>query len=381
MHDSQDPNPARLQKVVLVLLALGISLLFLWMIHGFLIALLFAAILSSMAQPLHIRLTARFGGRKTLASVATLSALVLLLIVPFTLFFVVVTTQAVDLGERAQPFIQEQLRHTPELSASLKGTALYRILEPHRDAITQKLSEVGGTVGQALVGLLTQAVADAMSFFFSLFVMLYAAFFFLVDGHSILKKILYYLPLAADEEERMMARFVSVTRATIKGTLVIGAVQGALGGLAFWVAGIEGAALWAAAMAVLSILPGIGSAIVWLPAVLYLFAVGELGAAIGLLLWCVVVVGTIDNMLRPWLVGKDTQMPDLLIFLTTISGIVLFGAAGIVIGPLIGALFVTVWDLYGVAFKGILPPTHLSSSAAGDPESDGADASVSDDNG
>ncbi len=382
MHEFQDRNPARLQKVVLVLLALSISLLFLWMIQDFLIALLFAAILSSMAYPLHTRLTARFGGRKALASVATLSALVLLLIIPFTVFVLIVVTQAVDLGQRAQPFIQEQLEQAPELSASLKDTALYRSLEPHREAIVQKLSEVGGTVGQALVGLLTQAVADALSFFFALFVMLYAAFFFMIDGRSILRKILYYLPLAADEEDRMVARFVSVTRATIKGTLVIGAIQGALGGVAFWVVGIEGAALWATAMAVLSVIPGIGAAIVWLPAVLYLFAVGELGAAIGLLLWCSIVVGTVDNLLRPWLVGKDTQMPDLLIFLTTIGGIVLFGAAGIVIGPLIGALFVTVWDLYGVAFRGILPPSHLSSSpAVNTPQSDGGDASVSDDKG
>ncbi|MDX2053653.1 MAG: AI-2E family transporter [Polyangiaceae bacterium] len=350
----------RLQRMVLGILALGISALFLWMIHEFLIALLFAAILSSMALPLHAWLTPRLWGKKTLASAATLSVLLLVLIVPLTAFLAVVATQAVDLGERAQPWITEQVRHAPDVGSSLKDTALYRTLEPHREEILQKLGEAGQAVGRALVGLLTQAIADTVSFLFMLFVMLYATFFFLIDGRSVLRKILYYLPLASDDETRMIDRFVSVTRATIKGTLVIGILQGALGGLAFWVAGIEGAALWGTAMAILSVIPGIGPLLVWLPAVVYLVAAGHFTASLGLFLWCSLVVGSVDNLLRPWLVGKDTQMPDLLIFLSTLGGIVLFGAAGIVIGPILGALFITVWDLYGVAFKGVLPPSHAS---------------------
>ncbi len=98
----------------------------------------------------------------------------------------------------------------------------------------------------------------------------------------------------------------------------------------------------------------------WLPAAVYLVAVGQLTASLGLFLWCALVVGSVDNVLRPWLVGKDTQLPDLLIFLSTLGGIVLFGAAGIVIGPILGALFITVWDLYGVAFRSVLPPSHAS---------------------
>lgn len=370
MVTSPTPASAHLQKVVLALLVLGISLLFLWMIREFLIALLFAGILSSMARPLYLWLTARLWHRPVLGSLATLSILLLGLIVPFALFSVIVTTQAIDLGQRAQPFIRQQLKLAPELSASFKDTAIYRALEPHRETLLQKAGEAAQLLAESLVGLLTQAFAGALSFLLALFVMLYAAFFFLMDGRSLLAKILYYLPLSTKDESLMMERFVSVTRATIKGTLVIGGLQGALGGLAFWLTGIEGAALWATVMAVFSVLPGIGAALVWGPAVLYLAAIGDLGKSALLLGWCSLVVGSVDNLLRPRLVGKDTQMPDLLIFLSTLGGILLFGAAGVVIGPIIGALFTTVWDLYGIAFKRLLAPSHLSPVPEASPGTD-----------
>jgi predicted PurR-regulated permease PerM len=176
-----------------------------------------------------------------------------------------------------------------------------------------------------------------------------------------LRKILYYLPLPPEDEERLVARFVSVARATIKGTGVVGIAQGALGGLGFWVAGIEGAALWATIMAVFSILPGVGTAIVWVPAVVYLFAVGKTLTATLLMAWCLVVVGTIDNFLRPWLVGKDTKMSDLLVLLSTLGGLTMFGAVGVVIGPIVAALFVTVWEIYGEVYRDVLPePAPLS---------------------
>jgi len=150
-------------------------------------------------------------------------------------------------------------------------------------------------------------------------------------------------------------KFLSVSRATLKGTLIIGILQGGLAGGAFAVVGLDGAAFWGTIMVVLSIVPGIGTALVWFPAVIYLFAVGQTAAAIGLFVWCAAVVGTVDNVLRPWLVGKDTKMPDLLILLGTLGGLVVFGAKGIVIGPIVAALFITVWDLYAVAFKDYLP--------------------------
>jgi predicted PurR-regulated permease PerM len=152
----------------------------------------------------------------------------------------------------------------------------------------------------------------------------------------------------------MLNKFLSVSKATLKGTLIIGIVQGGLAGIAFAVVGIEGAAFWGTIMAVLSIIPGIGITLVWLPAVGYLFAVGQIVPATGLFLWCAVVAGTADNFLRPVLVGKDTQMPDILVLLSTFGGIFMFGVVGFVIGPIIAALFIAIWRIYGEAFSDLL---------------------------
>jgi predicted PurR-regulated permease PerM len=186
--------------------------------------------------------------------------------------------------------------------------------------------------------------------------MLYAMFFFFKDGHKILERIFYYTPLSDEDERRMLTQFASITRATIKGTVVIGIIQGALGGIAFRVAGIEGAALWGTIMTILSIIPGIGAPLVWVPFVIFLYVNGQYLTATLLLLWCGIVVTTIDNFLRPVLVGRDAQMPDLLILIGTLGGLFLFGPMGFIVGPIICGLFLTVWDIYGTTFKAVLPP-------------------------
>jgi predicted PurR-regulated permease PerM len=195
----------------------------------------------------------------------------------------------------------------------------------------------------------------AVNLLFMAFAMLYTMFFFLMDGDKLLNKILYYLPLQDQDEQRILERFTSVTRATLKGTAVIGILQGSLAGLAFWVAGIPSAVFWGTIMAVLSIIPGIGTALVWGPAAIILAAGGSYLKAGGLCLFCAVAVGSIDNLLRPVLVGKDTQMHELMIFFGTLGGIFMFGVMGMIIGPIVAALFITIWEIYGVAFKDILP--------------------------
>jgi predicted PurR-regulated permease PerM len=180
-------------------------------------------------------------------------------------------------------------------------------------------------------------------------------FFFLVDGPGLLRQILSYIPLGSAQEDQLLERFISVTRATIKGSLLIGVIQGLLARLAFWAAGVPAAAFWGTVMVVLSIIPAVGSALVWIPAVAYLFIAGQTAAGLGLLAWCVVVVSSVDNFLRPLLVGRDARMSDLMILLSTMGGIVLFGALGFIVGPIIAALFVTIWHIYGHAFREWLP--------------------------
>ena len=156
----------------------------------------------------------------------------------------------------------------------------------------------------------------------------------------------------------MMEKFTLVTRATIKCTMLLGILQGGLAGVAFAAADIDNAVFWGTVMAVLSIIPGIGSALVWIPAAIILIMQGNVGSGVGLLIFCAVVVGSLDNVLRPILVGKDTKMHELMIFFGTLGGIMMFGISGIFIGPLIASLFVTIWELYGLAFSDYLPEVY-----------------------
>jgi predicted PurR-regulated permease PerM len=202
-----------------------------------------------------------------------------------------------------------------------------------------------------------------LTFIFQLFIFLYTMYFFLIDGNKLLDKILYYFPLEDREVKRMLGKFTSVTRATLKGTAVIGVLQGGMAGLAFAVVGIPSAVFWGTIMVVLSVIPGIGTGLIWIPASIILAAMGHTVKALGLALFCGLVVGSCDNLLRPRLVGKDTQLPELLIFFSTLGGILFFGVLGFILGPIIAALFVTLWEIYGEVFQDVLPAIHQMETA------------------
>ncbi len=354
-HASFDQDMFR--KSFLLVLAIAISLLFFAMVRGFIVALLVAAIFSGLFYPLYGRFLRLARGYKSVASVATLVVVLLVIVVPLTGLLGIVASQAVQVSQSVRPWVDQQLAQSNQLEQLLGRIPFVEALAPYQDQIAAKAGELVGRLGTFIVNSLAATTRGTAVFFFMLFIMLYSMFFFLMDGRAILDKILYYMPLSPEEEHRMVDRFVSVSRAAIKGTLVIGIVQGSLAGLAFAVVGLEGAVFWGTIMAVLSIIPGVGTALVWLPAVGYLVLIDRGVAAVALFVWCAAVVGTVDNVLRPRLVGKDTKMPDLLILLGTLGGLVFFGAIGIIIGPIVAALFVTVWDIYGSAFSDVLPKT------------------------
>jgi predicted PurR-regulated permease PerM len=176
--------------------------------------------------------------------------------------------------------------------------------------------------------------------------MVYLAFFLLRDGSALVELIIRALPLGDERERLLFAKFAEVTRATVKGNLLIAIIQGALGGLIFWILGISGALLWGVVMAIVSLLPAVGAALVWVPAAIYLAAIGDIFEAAILTTFGVVVIGLADNLLRPVLVGRDTKLPDYIVLLSTLGGIVMFGVNGFVMGPLVAALFMAFWGIF-----------------------------------
>jgi predicted PurR-regulated permease PerM len=344
-----------------LILVLVVSVAFLAVTWPFLKPLLLGALFAGLCGPLYRWVTRLLGGRKSLAAALTLLILFVLIAGPLSAFVGVVVRQALSVSNDAIPWVQQHLGAASAFNAHDWLVQRFPSLAPYvpeQQQIADGAARVAKAAGAFLVAGATQLTAGTATFLLNLFIMLYAMFYFLRDGRVILEKIFYYTPLNHADEVQVLERFTSVTRATIKGTLVIGIVQGALAGIGFWVAGLDGAAFWGTLMAVLSIVPGIGAALVWVPAVIYLFIIGQTLTATLLLIWCAAVVGTIDNLLRPKLVGKDAKMPDLLILVGTLGGLFLFGPIGFIIGPLVCGLFLTVWDIYGATFKDILPPVH-----------------------
>jgi predicted PurR-regulated permease PerM len=360
-----------LRTAFVLLLVVGVSVLFLAVAWPFLKPLLLGALLSGLFHPLYRWITRLVGDRPSLGAGLTLLVLVVLGLGPISAFLGIVVQQALTISEQAFPWLSQHLGTASSFNVHdwlvQRFPALAKYV-PSQDELLQHLGTAAKTAGTFLVTFASRMTATTAAFLLNLFVMLYAMFFFFRDGHKILERIFYYTPLSDEDETRMLARFSSITRATIKGTLVIGVIQGALAGVAFWVAGIEGAALWGTIMTILSIIPGIGAALVWVPVVIILFVNGEYLTATLLAIWCAAVVGTVDNFLRPVLVGRDAKMPDLLILIGTLGGLFLFGPIGFIVGPIICGLFLTVWDIYGTTFKAVLPPVESFGKDAPSPE-------------
>ncbi len=354
-------NKETLNKWTLLVVVLLVSILFLVMIRQFLIAIFLGGIFSALSFPMYRRFEIWFGGRRIPASAVTIIVIVCVIFVPLAGLLGIVANQAVKIGTVAKPWIEHQISEPGALSQSLQSLPFYETIEPYRNQILTKAGELAGSIGGFIVDKLTSATMGTFNTIIDVLIMLYCMFFFLIEGDGILKKALYYLPLEDHDERRILDKFTSITRATIKGTLVIGILQGGLAGLAFAVLGIHSAVFWGTVMAVLSVIPSVGSALVWFPAVVYLAATGHIAKGIVLFVFCAFVVGSLDNLLRPKLVGKDTQMHELMILFGTLGGIFMFGMVGIIIGPIIAGLFVTVWEIYGMAFQDVLPEVKLFS--------------------
>lgn len=355
-------NRPLLNKIVLFVVVLLISSLFVTMISEFLMVILLTGIFSAMAQPVYQRFLRWFKGRENLSAATTVLSILLVVFLPLAGLLGIVAGQAIKISHSVKPWIEQRMKEPTAFDDFLHSIPYYDYVESYRDEIIQKAGQLVGKMSSFLFESLSAMTLSTVNFLFLFIIFLYTMFFFLKEGKSILNKILYYLPLTSEDEQRMLERFTSVTRATIKGTLVIGVIQGTLAGLGFWMVGIDSALFWGTIMTVLSIIPAVGSAFIWGPAVLILAASGAFLKAAGLLVFCGVLVGSVDNVLRPRFVGRDTQMHELLIFFGTLGGISLFGIIGFIVGPIVAALFVTVWDIYGETFKEYLPAVHSDSN-------------------
>lgn len=271
-------------RAFVLLLLLFITAVFLAMIQPFLMTVLMAAIFSGLAWPLNRRLRRAFGRRSTPAALATLIVIFFAVILPLAGLLGAVTAEAVKISQTVKPWIQKQLAEPAAFSDWLESIPFYDRILPYKETIFLKAGEMVGRLSSYLINSLSSVTVMTAQFIFLLFIFLYTMFFFLVDGERILNKVLYYLPLHPADQERMLDKFTSVTRATIKGVAVIGILQGGLTGGAFAVLGIPSAVFWGTVAGAASLIPGIGTALVWLPAGIVLITGGSYAKGVGLLL-------------------------------------------------------------------------------------------------
>lgn len=347
-HDT--PGGRELEDRAFLLLLAVVSLAFVWILWPLSGAIVWGVTLAIVFAPMFRWLLPRVNGRRAVAALVTLAAILVIVIIPVAVIIGLLIQQAIGLYTQIQSgelnvgaYVQRIVDALPDWASRLVERFVPTDLATLQDRISGILTAVLQFLGTKALALGQNMLAFALS----AFVMLYLLFFLLRDGEALAARLKSAVPLRVGRREELSKRFTTVVRATIKGSLVVSAVQGALGGVMLWSLGIGAAVLWGALMALFALLlPAIGPAGVWIPFAVYLVAVGSLWKGVALTVFGIVVIGLVDNLLRPMLVGRDTRMPDYLVLISTLGGIAVFGLNGFIIGPVIAAMFMAVWELF-----------------------------------
>ncbi len=331
------------KNIFLAILMIG-TIAFLWLLKPFAYPIFWGAVIAGLFGPLYKRVNRKLR-HPNVSTAMMLIVVIFVIILPLVVIASVLLAQAIDMYSALKDTADIQQKAQGIINL-LKGNPYLQKLDLDEKALTETFYNISGSISKYIVGYLTDLTQNTLLLIINFVVMLYCLFFFIRDGDRLLRGSLYILELKDEIGNRIYERFTSTARATLKGTLIIGLIQGTMGGILFWAVGINSAIVWGVIMVLAAMIPGIGCAIIWAPAALIMLATGHIWEGIVILAVGSLVISSIDNILRPLLVGKDTQMHPLLIFLSTLGGIAVFGVSGFVIGPIITALLSTLWEIY-----------------------------------
>lgn len=354
-------SPQATQRYFLLLLS-TVSLCFAAVLWPFMGAVFWAVVLAILFQPLNRRLRHHLHRYPNLAAMATLLICLVIVILPLVMIGISLVQQSLAIYHRmaiGQLDFGDYFQQIYAALPSWVGRVLEGLHLASMDAVQQKLSNLATEAGKLIAGKTVELGSNTLGFAVSFAIMLYLLYFLLRDGQALAQRVRDVIPLEQQHKQELLGKFATVIRATVKGNVAVAAAQGLLGGLIFWLMGIQGAVLWGVLMAFLSLLPAVGASLIWGPVAIYYFSTGSSEKAVILAAYGILVIGLVDNLLRPLLVGKDTKLPDYLVLISTLGGMSLFGLTGFVLGPVVAALFVACWDIYSQA------PT-LASQEVGD---------------
>ncbi len=332
-------------KAITVLVGIA-TLAFGWVIYPFLGAVFWAVVIAIVFYPLYKWILARLSGRSNFASFVTLSLVFLIVIIPLLVVFLAVIREAsilittIQADETSlQNLFESVFSLLPKLLISMLSSIGITDFEGFQ---TRAAAEVSGWIG-AIAPQVLQLGQSTANFLVNLFVMLYLTFFLFRDGEKLLANVKSALPLQPETQDMLFARFGLVVRATVRGDILVAMLQGGLGGIGFWVLGIPAAILWTVLMSFLALLPVLGAALVWIPFAIYLLSTGELVQGVGLMAYGLLVISVVDNFVRPRLIGKVTKIPEFIVLISTLGGVAAFGLQGFITGPVVAAMFISVW--------------------------------------
>ena len=354
-HLPEPRRPGRLDNRSLLLLLLAISLAFGWILLPFYGAIMWGAIIALLFAPWYRCLLRWFRGRSTLAALLTLLAALLIVVLPLGLLITSVVREASQVYALIQSGAWKPSSYLYEVYLTLPDWVvawLKRFGLADLDALQRRLDMLLAQGSQLIAANALSIGQNTLHVAASLFITLYLAFFLIRDGEETMQVVRQAIPLPPRHQQELIGKFNTVIRATVKGSLLVAVIQGVLGGLAFWFLEVGEALLWGVLMAFLSLLPALGSALVWLPVAIYFLMTGALWQGISLIIFGALVIGLVDNVLRPMLVGRDTRLPDYVVMIATLGGIAVFGINGLVLGPVIAAMFIAVWHIHRVSRSG-----------------------------
>lgn len=348
-HHSQLHKFLTIQNIFFFALLLGGTVAFVWLIGDFLLPIFWAVILAIVFYPMYHKWISivRYKG---LASLCTILSVLIIVFVPLWVVGGLVVDESISVYNRFSG-VSGEAAQTNLIERTTATLGYLEVFNINQQQVQEKLTTfvqktTSWLAGQALI--LGQAT---FSIVVSFLVMLYLLFFLLRDGPAIGTRLKKIIPLGDEREQALFTTFVIMTRSIFKGTLLIALIQGAIGGVLFWIAGIEGAILWAVVMMLLSIIPAIGPGIIWFPAGVILIVTGSVWEGVMILSGGVVLISLIDNILRPLLVGRSTKIPDAIVLISTLGGLTLFGITGFIIGPIIAGFFLSLWKIFEVDYE------------------------------
>jgi len=332
-------------------LLIGATVLIYFVIKPFLVPFIVAAIFAHLFKPAYKSLLKITKNRKGISSLLTCLIIALIIIVPliFVSSLVVLEVKDVVAGISGETYGFDKMINT--INHNLSAVPGLKYLNTDKLINQESILTAVKSFSQNTLNILQGTYRGIVHFVFVTFIMFFSLFYLLIDGEKLVKAVMRLSPLKDKYEEMLLAKFNSIVRATLKGTTLIAIFQGTLGGILFWSTGVTSPVLLGILMTISSVIPSIGSGLVWFPVGIIMIILGYPIQGLIILLAGGLFISTIDNLIRPKLVGHDTQMHPLIILFSTLGGIALFGISGFIVGPIVMSIFVALWDIYSLEFK------------------------------